>query len=321
MNNKDGFEFEDNALEREMARPERRRRTHPSQRGLNMLTKDEETSVRQSHGKRIRLRKSKRFDGRALGRTRPRRDAVMKTFYSEVDLPEFKAALAFSGEPKFQMLMAALSAPALHQCSFGELCRRCNLSINDITALWRNHQIHKGMMRMMNHMPQVMEDTAVDAKSRNVPCSNCDGSGKVDKSSGKNTAGMGKQLEGVCPECHGDGKVRIIGDKDSRALAFESAGLRKTAPQQNMQVNIGGQLPSLEQMVADAEAAIEVGATEIVEEPVNGQDSDSGGAGFPGIDPAAAEYPGETGLGAGQTGSVTPVESASSADNGSSSTE
>lgn len=195
-------------------------------------------------------KKLKKYDGRSLANNRPRIDKAMKTFYNEVDMPEFKAALEYSNDPKFQMLMFALGNPRLRGHSFAELCRRCQLSIIDITNLWRNHQVQRGMLRMMNHMPQVMEDTAEDAKAHVHTCTRCDGLGKLEGET------INKRVNPVCPECHGDGKIRVIGDKDARALVFESAGLKKAPQGTQVNVNVGSG-PSFDETIANAENALD----------------------------------------------------------------
>ena len=232
--------------------PLRKRPGHPSHKGYNRLSAKEEAVAKRKFANSGKVRKSRQFDGRALSK-RPRRDQVMKTFYEEVDLPEFKDALNFSKDPKFRMLFEAISSPRLHKCSFAELCRRCGLNIHDISNIYRDHQKHRGLMRAYAHMPRILEDTAVDAQTRVVTCALCDGSGKVTGEDAVN-----KQKISICPKCHGDGKERLIGDKDSRQLMFESAGLRKGGAVQAVQVNVGGAVPELEDVIGDVEDALDV---------------------------------------------------------------
>jgi len=111
-------------------------------------------------------------------------------------------------------------------------------------------------------MPKILEDTAIDAQTRVVTCSMCDGEGKVGSDSAVN-----RQRIGVCSTCHGDGKVRLLGDKDSRQLMFETAGLRKGGAVQAVQVNVGNSVPQLEDMITEVEDALDV---EVIEEEENG---------------------------------------------------
>lgn len=181
--------------------------------------------------------KLKRYDGRAVNNARF--DKQLRSFYEEIDLPEFKSALELADDPRMKMFFYALSSPKMHEHTFAELCKRCKLTLKEISELWRNHQLHRGMIRMMNQMPKVMEDAAIEAQSRTILCVSCDGTGKtVDE-------GVNRQKSSVCPECHGDGKIRIPGDKDARSLVFESVGLRKGAGQNVNLVQVNA-LPAFE---------------------------------------------------------------------------
>jgi len=265
-------EVEETVLDEELASKERKRPGHPSHKGYNRLTVEEEKSVTQRFKANGKERKSKRYDGRALKANRPRTDVIMKTFYEEVDLPEFKEALQYSKDPKFLMLYQAISTPSLHKCSFAELCRRCGLGIRDISDIYRDHQKHRGLMRAFAHIPKVLEDTAIDAQTRVVVCSECNGRGKVGADKSKN-----RQKLGVCPVCHGDGKRRLIGDKDSRQLIFETAGLKKGGSVQAVQVNVGGEVPHMEDVIAEVEDAIDIKAEQVSEEEENVRNGDAEG--------------------------------------------
>lgn len=244
----------------------------PTQRKIKgydtKLNRHEEAEAKKRSTRKGVARKVKKYDGRALNSARPKRDKIMRVFYEEVDLPEFKEALQFSKDPRFRMLFEAISSPKLHKCSFAELCRRCGLGIHDISNIYRDHQKHRGLMRAYNHMPQILEDTAVDAQTRVVTCDLCNGVGKVFGEDAVN-----QQESSICPKCHGDGKVRIVGDKDSRKLMFETAGLSKGGAQTAVQVNVGGAVPSLEDMVAEVEDAIDITSNN-GDDPMNVEESD-----------------------------------------------
>jgi len=45
--------------------------------------------------------------------------------------------------------------------------------------LWRQYNRDLGRINMAKHLPQVMEDIAVDAVSREGACPRCDGEGQV----------------------------------------------------------------------------------------------------------------------------------------------
>jgi len=196
----------------------------------------------------------KKYDGR-VGPKRARKDKQISTFYSNIDLPRFKTALEFAGDPRFKMLFLALSTPKMMNHSFAELCRRCKLTLKELTELWRDHNLHAGMIRMMGHLPEVMEDTIIDAKSRMVDCPDCQGKGKIEQE----RRGLPSMV--ICKSCYGDGRVRLIGDKGSRELVFESVGLKRGGMQITQNVNIGE--PSHEDEVKELERVLDI--TPIIE--------------------------------------------------------
>ena len=59
--------------------------------------------------------------------------------------------------------------------------------------------------------PAIMEDVALDARSRMETCKGCQGEGTV------NTR--------RCPQCEGEGLTRVPGDHQSRKLLFQTLGL------------------------------------------------------------------------------------------------
>lgn len=145
----------------------------------------------------------------------------MRTFYESVPAKAFKEALDLSRDLKFEKLLALMSDPARAKDSFGNLCRLADITLNDLHDFWRNHQLHAGMIQMMNHVPKIMVDVAIDAESRNSACTRCDGVGRVIDISPINS----KATERLCPVCGGTKEMRVVGDPRARDLIFESIGL------------------------------------------------------------------------------------------------
>lgn len=177
----------------------------------------------------------------------PDNDRPMQRFIDLVDETEFSAALTASGEPKYVTFLAARHDPAYRSLGFSALCRKFNISLQDVDDLWRSHQLHRGMMRMMNSLPDILEDVAVDARSRKVACPRCDGLAVLTSDSG---------LPRACPVCDGTGKVRQTGDRDARHLVFESAGLTgKRGPLVAIQQNFGLDV-ELEEVLATSQRIV-----------------------------------------------------------------
>jgi hypothetical protein len=214
---------------------------------INPLTAAEER-------KRTRLRKnSKKYDGRLLSKngtiSRTSTKAVLTDFYESVRLPDLKQALQVSHDPRYLTLLSMLNNPRFANNTFPELCRRSKMTLQDVVEVWRLHIKNQGIVRMMGHLPDIMEDVAIDSKSRMVVCDKCQGKGQI----------FGATINGVadpvCPECHGEGTIRLLGDKSARDLTFETVGLKKTGGiNVNVaQVNNSPKLPSLEDQISSAE--------------------------------------------------------------------
>jgi hypothetical protein len=249
-------------LEKELDKSGRKRPTHPNGDEVHPLTRKEESLHRRHHPNY----KGKKYDGRAHSKNavvaRVAVREALESFYKEVQLPDLKQALQLNNDPRYTMLLAALNNPRFSSFSFSELCRRCKMSIQDVVEVWRNHLKTQGLVRMMGHMPDIMEDVAVDSKSKMVTCDKCQGKGKLEGQVVNNLK------DPICPECHGDGTVRIQGDKDARLLAFETVGLRKSGAvvtNVNM-MNFNKGVPSMEDQISSLDKVFDVDAMEVEDE-------------------------------------------------------
>lgn len=144
------------------------------------------------------------------------RDTAVKRFAKSVDMDALKMFVDEQEVPKYQTLMAMMGDPAYRGLTFATLLRKAQISLQDIQGIYSDGMRHMGLLRMMNHLPSIMEDVAEDARSTMVPCSRCDSIGVVPLSD-KETR--------PCPSCHGERYVRQSGDKHARDLVFESAKL------------------------------------------------------------------------------------------------
>lgn len=124
---------------------------------------------------------------------------------------------------KFAQLHAAMLAAKNRKTSLLQLCRKLGIRWDEMVDFHRNFNVQQGLLRASNHLPHVMEDVAVDAKSRVQGCTRCDGAGKLPDPS--LSAEDGVHLTKDCPDCEGTGKVRVPGDQGARNLMFETMGL------------------------------------------------------------------------------------------------
>jgi hypothetical protein len=158
---------------------------------------------------------SKKDKNRRPVPVRADRDRPIQWFFDAVPRPGLDDALLMSGDERFYRLHSALQDEVYRTTSPGTLCRNFGISFTDLVRLWWNHNLLWGKIQMLNHLPDIMEDIAVDALSREGPCPRCDGIGHVMRESG----------QAPCPVCDGAGKVRVPGDAHARRLLFEIIGL------------------------------------------------------------------------------------------------
>jgi hypothetical protein len=249
-------------IEAELEGKHRQRPKHASHKEVHPLTAKEEA------GRRGKSSKAKKYDGRTFSKnavvSRQKVREALDSFYKEVKLPELKQALSISNDPRYNMLLAAINNPRFNGCSFAELCRKCRMSIQDVVEVWRNHLKTQGIVRMMGHMPDLMEDVAVDGKSKVVTCDLCQGKGRL---TGQE---VNKIKDPICPSCHGDGSIRINGDKDARLLAFETVGLRKSGGINNVNVmNFNKGVPSMEDQISNIDNVFDIPRDDIKEEVID----------------------------------------------------
>src|SRR2546430_12911787 len=169
------------------------------------------------------------------------RDRPVQWFFENIPRATLEEALQLSGDPRLYRLYDALHDPAYRNTSLMTLCRKFGIPLHDLVELWRDYNVCLGMIRMVNHLPEIMEHTAENALPRDVFCPRCDGLGNVVDWNGPRT----------CPICEGAGKVRVPGDNAACRLVFEIAGLigRNRAPIVAIQQNFGA--PVSEDTVKD----------------------------------------------------------------------
>ena len=155
---------------------------------------------------------------------RPRDDKPFMDFFKALpDFDEFKTALAMSEDPRFNLLLEQILDPANTGINYVVMARRANVTLAEMHNFWKEYNHHRGMIRMVGHMPDVMEDIAKDARSTVENCPSCHGAGEKD---------------GIpCKRCNQTGEVRLPGDNNSRQLLFEALGYKQKGPLVAIQQN------------------------------------------------------------------------------------
>lgn len=131
-----------------------------------------------------------------------------------------------------------------------DIMRECGIVLPELMAILRQRDIALAITGSSKHVVDVLEDIAVDAKSRYVRCRECRGAGTVEPEEAEydepseddsiaraELAALGIALPEPstepsapipCPDCEGTGWLRKIGDAESRKMFLEIHGLRRT---------------------------------------------------------------------------------------------
>lgn len=113
-------------------------------------------------------------------------------------------------------LVALLQDPSHTDTPLHLLCRRAGVPLAKLKEHFVSYQITEGTVRAYQHLPKIMEDTAVAATERTGPCPNCtDGIIIEDDASVP------------CRTCKATGSITLYPDPAARALMFDTAGLTK----------------------------------------------------------------------------------------------
>src|SRR4029077_10795513 len=202
-------------------------------------------------------------------RGRARTDVLFRRLGESMEEEEFTDILQSTADPRAKRLLELLVSPKHMKWSLPRLAMEAGLSYEDVVLMIRNRNLGTGIIRMSSHAPDVMEDVAIDARSREVACPKCRGDKMVpkvieetDEKTGKVTFAQavdptdGHLVFEKCLACDGAGIIRQIGDADSRKLMFETLKLTgRTAPLVVQQFNQAG---SMEDAVASAHDVLDV---------------------------------------------------------------
>lgn len=180
----------------------------------------------------------------------PRKDVVFRRLEASVSHDEWRAALEATADDRFHSLMLEYFDPA-NKKSLPQCAREVGLTYPQVLKAITQYRLDQGLLRMSAHVPQVLEDVAVDAKSQLVPCPSCKGAGKLTQQRQVVLEGVlvmdesGKRplmttVEEKCWTCEGVGKLRKVGDADARKLMFDTLKLTgQKGPLVAQQFNLG----------------------------------------------------------------------------------
>lgn len=165
--------------------------------------------------------------------------------------------LRLSQHDRFRALANMALSPIYEKTAFTTLMEKLQITYHDLSTEYKALQTSVGMIRAADHIPDLLEQTAVDARHREVECVHCKGKGQVkvydyvavDKARATLAENIGLQRESdpehellaqgkaTCKPCGGTGKVAIKGDIEKLKTIFDTFGL--TAKGGGLALNVG----------------------------------------------------------------------------------
>jgi len=134
-----------------------------------------------------------------------------------------------------QQLARQALDPVWKQTSFGVLAEKNKLNYHMVSAEYKAIMKSEGYIRQAAHLPELMEQSAIDAKSKWEECGTCDGAGDVPDNDAFTIAKAEARDNGLpapvvaprkrCKACKGTGKVYVEGNIDKLKMVFETHGL------------------------------------------------------------------------------------------------
>lgn len=126
-----------------------------------------------------------------------------------------------SDDSRAARLLEILDDPTYDLMGVKKVCAEVGIAYPDLVLMFREMVMKKGLLGMFGHIPNILEDAAIEAQSGIAPCPKCDGAKVVSDKAGQTL---------VCPRCQGIGQVRTKADKDARNFVGEVAGMIGKSP-------------------------------------------------------------------------------------------
>jgi len=165
--------------------------------------------------------------------------------------------LRLSQHDRFRALANMALSPIHAKTAFTSLMEKLQITYHDLSTEYKALQTSVGMIRAADHIPDIMAQTAEDAKHRHVECVHCKGKGQVkvfdyaaiDKARSTLAENIGLERESdpevellakgraSCAKCRGTGKVEVKGDLERLKVIFDTFGL--TAKGGGLALNVG----------------------------------------------------------------------------------
>ena len=140
-----------------------------------------------------------------------------------------------STDERMRTLAAQASDPMYKQTSFAVLAEKNKLNYYMVAEEFKHIMRGEGYIRQAQHLPDLMEQAAIEARSKFELCDTCDGKGTVPDADAYDAlckkADEKKQRwphyapRKQCTQCKGKGKIWVKGDVEQLKMIFETYGL------------------------------------------------------------------------------------------------
>lgn len=170
---------------------------------------------------------------------------------SQAQRDEMAYTLRLSAEPRMRLVADWCFDPLQRDVSFAKLVERAGMDWRDIAREYKALKRSQGEVAAAKYIPVLMEQTAQEALSRDVPCRKCSGTGNVEVKASPDA----EPQTVPCDRCDASGIVHVKGDLDRLKLMFDTYGLvaKGSGPSVNLDLRTvapGEQLGALAKSVS-----------------------------------------------------------------------
>lgn len=163
----------------------------------------------------------------------------------------FEQALSYSDSPKIRNFLMGLATTKYKDWPLTRIASNFGVSASELTLLWRDYHLARGMLAVTKAIPRAMERIAQDAVAGETVCPHCDGRTTVimqvqdvddpDREPVREIV--------ICPNCKGEGTIFKPGHEHSRDKMLEMVGLTKKGNNSNVQINQKFQFSGVESVI------------------------------------------------------------------------